>query len=394
MAKHRKMRIKCWRFLFLWFISIFLLLIVQYSLSQNTLKESGLLINLFAISLFIITASATSGTILSTLNNHIINICPEKSIFSLLFSYLNEIINFESFISDRERGNYYCELAERREKMKNCKKAIDAYENAISRPNLGEWEVASIKNNLGTSYSLLAEVENTSQNCTKAISLYEEAIKIREGKKPRAVTMNNLGNTYCTLAEFENKILNCNKGIEILKEALQLTKDDPIPILYATIQNNLGVSYRILGEVKNDVNTCRDAIDILKDALEIRRKFDLSQQIAATENNLGVAYYTLAAVENDKKEKISNCIKAIDFFQEALNTRTPDKFPQDYAMTQNNLGNVLCLLAKIGENISDNCSKAYSALLEALNFYNLEEYPINHEKAVKDFFNCFSKDCI
>ena len=53
-----------------------------------------------------------------------------------------------------------------------------------------------------------------------------------------------------------------------------------------------------------------------------------------TQNNLGNAYRTLAEVE----DKTENCKKAIQAYMQALEIRTLEQFPMDYAMTQNNLG--------------------------------------------------------
>jgi hypothetical protein len=53
-------------------------------------------------------------------------------------------------------------------------------------------------------------------------------------------------------------------------------------------------------------------------------------------------------------------------FEEALKVRTLDRFPMDYATTQNNLGNVYKILAEV-EGKAENCKKAIEAFEEGYN---------------------------
>jgi len=97
------------------------------------------------------------------------------------------------------------------------------------------------------------------------------------------------------------------------------------------------------------------------------------ENYAATQNNLGNAYGTLAQVQ-DKPE---NCRKAIEAYREALKASTLDKLPIQYAMTQNNLGNAYGTLAQV-EDKPENCRKAIEAFREALKVRTLDKLPIQY----------------
>ncbi len=65
---------------------------------------------------------------------------------------------------------------------------------------------------------------------------------------------------------------------------------------------------------------------------------------------------------------------AIKAFQEALKVRTLDRFPMQYAMTQNNLGTAYRTLAEV-ENKAENCKKSIAAYEEALKVFSKDEFP-------------------
>ena len=65
---------------------------------------------------------------------------------------------------------------------------------------------------------------------------------------------------------------------------------------------------------------------------------------------------------------------AIAVYEKALKLYTVNKFPMDYAMTQNNLGTALWTLAEV-ENKTENCKNAITAYQEALNIFKKEEFP-------------------
>ncbi|MCJ7547808.1 MAG: hypothetical protein MUP30_13500, partial [Deltaproteobacteria bacterium] len=82
-------------------------------------------------------------------------------------------------------------------------------------------------------------------------------------------------------------------------------------------------------------NMVEDALAIYTDvAGKVSAKKDAALY-ANVQNSEGVCYYKLALVKNTE----ANLLKAVSAFQEALKIRTVEKYPADYANTQNNLGN-------------------------------------------------------
>ena len=60
-----------------------------------------------------------------------------------------------------------------------------------------------------------------------------------------------------------------------------------------------------------------------------------------------------------------------------MKIRTLEKYPVDYAMTQNNLGNAYWGLSGV-RNKEDNLTKSIHAYEEALKIRTLEKYPANY----------------
>jgi tetratricopeptide (TPR) repeat protein len=114
----------------------------------------------------------------------------------------------------------------------------------------------------------------------------------------------------------------------------------------------------------------KTAIIAYEEALKIYTLDRFPTDYAMTQNNLLNAYVTLAEVE----AKAENCKKAITASEEALKAYTLERSPMNYAMTQNNLGNAHIILAEV-EAKPENCKKAITAYKEAQKVYTLERFP-------------------
>jgi len=115
------------------------------------------------------------------------------------------------------------------------------------------------------------------------------------------------------------------------------------------------------------------AIRAYKEALKVYTLKDFPEDYGMTQNNLGTAYSTLGEVE----EKAENCKKAIKAYEEALKVYTLEDFPMDYGMTQNNLGTAYRTLGEVEEK-AENCKKAIKAYEEALKVRTLEDFPMQY----------------
>jgi tetratricopeptide (TPR) repeat protein len=116
-----------------------------------------------------------------------------------------------------------------------------------------------------------------------------------------------------------------------------------------------------------------NAIEAYLQALQVRTLDQSPMDYAMTQNNLGAAYQTLAEVE-DKAENSKRAVKA---FLQALQVRTLDQSPMDYAMTQNNLGAAYQTLAEV-EDKAENSRRAVEAFLQALQVSTLDLFPMDY----------------
>ncbi|MEG5000271.1 CHAT domain-containing protein, partial [Microcoleus sp. B4-D4] len=103
-------------------------------------------------------------------------------------------------------------------------------------------------------------------------------------------------------------------------------------------------------------------------ALEVRTREAFPQDWANTQNNLATAY-----CGRIRGEKADNLEKAIFAYQAALEVRTREAFPQDWANTQNNLATAYG--DRIRGEKADNLEKAISAYQAALLVCTREAFP-------------------
>ncbi len=128
----------------------------------------------------------------------------------------------------------------------------------------------------------------------------------------------------------------------------------------------------------------RTAIKAYEAALKVKTLERFPLDYAMTQNNLGNAYGRLAEVE----AKAENCKKAIKAYQEALKVRTLESFPMQHAMTQNNLGAAYGRLAEV-EAKAENCKKAIKAYQAALEVYTLERFPMDYAMTQNNLGNAY-----
>ncbi|MEO1211846.1 MAG: tetratricopeptide repeat protein, partial [Cyanobacteria bacterium J06638_20] len=103
-------------------------------------------------------------------------------------------------------------------------------------------------------------------------------------------------------------------------------------------------------------------------ALQVYTREAFPQQWAMTQNNLGTAYKNRI-----RGERADNLERAIDAFQAALQVYTREAFPQQWAMTQNNLG--IAYSDRIRGERADNLERAIDAYQSALQVRTREVFP-------------------
>ncbi|MEW6232612.1 MAG: helicase-related protein [Chloroflexota bacterium] len=258
--------------------------------------------------------------------------------------------------------------------LANSKRAIKAWEKALGVRTLARFpmEYAAIQNDLGDAYRVLAEMEAKADNSKRAIAAYEKALKVytlEHFPEQYATTLCNLGIAYRTLAEVEAGADNSKRAIVACGEALKVFTLERFPLQYANAQTNLGDAYRTLADVEAKADNCKRAIAAYDEALKVYTLERFPERYATTQCNLGIAYRTLAEGE----AKAWNCRRAIAACEEALKVYTLERFPEQYATTQCNLGIAYCKLADV-EAKADNCKRAIAACEEALRVYTLDRF--------------------
>ncbi|MEG4211297.1 CHAT domain-containing tetratricopeptide repeat protein, partial [Microcoleus sp. S13_B4] len=103
-------------------------------------------------------------------------------------------------------------------------------------------------------------------------------------------------------------------------------------------------------------------------ALQVRTRPAFPQNWAGTQNNLGEAYR-----KRIKGDRGDNLEKAIAFYEAALQVYTREAFPQNWAGTQNNLGEAY--RKRIKGDRGDNLEKAIAFYEAALQVYTREAFP-------------------
>ena len=109
-------------------------------------------------------------------------------------------------------------------------------------------------------------------------------------------------------------------------------------------QNNLGTALARLGKRESGTERLEQAVAAYRAALEERTRERVPLDWAMTQNNLGTALQSLGARESGT-ERLEQAVAA---YQAALEERTRERVPLDWATTQNNLGNALARPGRAG----------------------------------------------
>jgi tetratricopeptide (TPR) repeat protein len=125
-----------------------------------------------------------------------------------------------------------------------------------------------------------------------------------------------------------------------------------------------GAALAALGERESDSARLKEAIAAYRAALEERTRERVPVDWATTQNNLGGALSALAEREGDT----ARWEDAVAVFRAVLEEQTRERVPLDWALTQNNLGGALSALSEreIGTARLEEAVAAYRAALEEL----------------------------
>jgi tetratricopeptide (TPR) repeat protein len=126
------------------------------------------------------------------------------------------------------------------------------------------------------------------------------------------------------------------------------------------------------GEEFGDNAALGEAISLWHRALQLRSRQEVPLDWAGIQNNLGNEFAILGARESGT----ARLEEAVAAYRAALEERTRERVPLDWAMTQNNLGNALWALGK-RESGTARLEEAVAAYRAALQEYTRERVPLN-----------------
>jgi tetratricopeptide (TPR) repeat protein len=136
--------------------------------------------------------------------------------------------------------------------------------------------------------------------------------------------------------------------------------------------NNLGRALWTLGQRESDTERLDEAVAAYRDALQVRTRERVPLDWAQTQNNLGVALASLG----ERESGTAHLDEAVTAFRDALQERTRELVPLDWAQTQNNLG---LALWRLSERDRDTAllEQAVAAYREVLKERTRERVPLD-----------------
>jgi tetratricopeptide (TPR) repeat protein len=142
-----------------------------------------------------------------------------------------------------------------------------------------------------------------------------------------------------------------------------------VPLDWATTQNKLGTALWTLAERESGTAGLEEAVAAFRLALEERTRERVPLDLAGTQNNLGIALMKLGEWASGAPDAGRGRLEeAVAAHRLALEERTRERVPLDWAATQNDLG---AALTRLGERESGAPDAGRGRLEEAVAAYRL-----------------------
>ena len=280
-------------------------------------------------------------------------------------------------------------LGERESGTDRLEEAVSAYRAALEERTRErvplDW--AKTQTNLGAALATLGERESGTARLEQAVAAYRAALEERTRERVPldwAKTQINLGNALLTLGERESGTARLEQAVAAYRAALEERTRERVPLDWAMTQNNLGTALQTLGERESGTARLEQAVAAYRAALEERTRERVPLDWATTQNNLGtrapgprrtrerhgaagagggglprgaggVDPRAGAARLGEDPENLGTALQALGeresgtarleeavaAYRAALEERTRERVPLDWAKTQINLGNAL-----------------------------------------------------
>ena len=285
-------------------------------------------------------------------------------------------------------------LAEHEPSTATLNKTLQVYENTLRllNPSVQRVEYAETLARLGEAYYSFAEFGTKEINLTRALKCFQDSVKLYGNEYPSEYAYFNveLGLAALGLAELQPKTHYPGVAVRALNEALNFYSYEKNPERFAAIQNAIGRAHLIWATVENRQENLEKALAAFSAALKCYNPDRFPVEFGTNMNYLGSTCKAMAeemqsmnykSLDEYKKYKMERIFNAISVFQGALTIFTVDHYPEQYAQTQTNLGEVFALLAMLQEP-QENLARAISALESALLVYTPENYPAQYRKVM------------
>lgn len=248
--------------------------------------------------------------------------------------------------------------------------ALVKYQKALNQINSEDSPIKWAENQaeLGNFY-LKRMRGNNAENKEAAIACYEKALTIynpQENTEVWTKTMLNLGNSY--LKRIKNHPgENIEIAIECFQRALNQYKNRDT--IWTELKCSLGNAYqqRISGDKQGNLNA---AVEAYQDALRVYSLSNYPEEWAMTQQNLGDAYLQL-----DNKEE------AIKAYETSLQVIKQANFPYQWGKIQHHLGDAY------KNNL--NIRTAINHYQNAQNVYTKAHFPITWAEIAKKLATCY-----
>lgn len=155
-------------------------------------------------------------------------------------------------------------------------------------------------------------------------------------------------------------------AVALYKKALEVSRDES-PLLAARIRARLGTALMILPA--NSTEPLERARDCFQAALPIFQADGGTEEVAEAEMNLGLVLQSLAGAG---RARIQDSISA---YQRALRTFDKKKYPQEFAILQNNLATAFLSIPFTDEKSAMREALAVQAFRDGLSVVTLVDHP-------------------
>ncbi len=213
-----------------------------------------------------------------------------------------------------------------------------------------------------------------------AISLYQQAIELSGQDYPllQAKALVGMATALRTMpGEGPDLLLEAK---EVYKSSLVILREQAEPEEVAEAEMNLGLVLQAL--VPYNLATMQQAIQVSQRALSTFTADKYPQEYAILQNNIAIAYLSMTL--SPEREAMRQAM-AVQSFEEALKAVNLIKHPKEYAMLQNNLANALQYLPSL--HPIENNLRALTAYNEALKVRTAKDTPLEYATTISNKAN-------